>query len=169
LIQGNAAARKDLKERERDLGESIESGRDHERALLALGSQKEAENNKSLWRRLVASFGLLGAIGALVALGIFCPPALLLIGKLALMFITWLVGKIPAFVGAIGVVGKDVLDNVVKGVGDARAHFKQASISNPARLYSAQEVQAIIDEKLSIATDKRDKALILASRRKQDV
>lgn len=169
LIQGEARAVKDLGRREQDLGDVVETRREHERALLVLGSQKEVENNKSLWRRLVASFGLLGAIGALVALGIFFPPALLLIGKLALMLVSWLVGKIPALVGMIGVVGKGAFDNVVKGIGDARAEFKKSELENPERFYTAAQVREILDGKLAIATDKSDKGLIDVSRNAQKV
>jgi len=169
LIQGEARAVKDLGRREEDLGDVIAAGRVHERALVAMGSLKEAEINKSIWKRMVASFGLLGAIGALVALGVFCPPALLLVGKVALMLVSWLVGKIPALVGMIGVVGKGAFDNVVKGIGDARAEFKKAELENPDGTYTAAQVREILDGKLAIATDKSDKALIDVSRNAQKV
>jgi hypothetical protein len=81
----------------------------------------------------------------------------------------WLVKAVPSLVGMLGVVGKSTFDNVVKGVGDARLHFQDAAAKNPAKTYTAAEVQEIINRSLAVSTDKADKSVIDISRSKQGV
>lgn len=101
-------------------------------ALMELGTKYEAEKNKTLWRRiktaLIGTFGLSG----LIALCIFCPAVIPIITRA----LAWLVAKIPQLAGALGVVGKDAFDAVVKAVGTPAIN------SNPqALIFSTPSIQ----------------------------
>ena len=169
IIAGDKAARRQLADDERESNESIESARAEESVLLRLGSQKESENHKSLLRRVWGwTVGTLG-IGGTIALCVLFPPAIPIVMSVVGAVFGWLVKAVPSLVGMLGVVGKSTFDNVVKGVGDARLHFQDAAAKNPAKTYTAAEVQEIINRSLAVSTDKADKSVIDISRSKQGV
>jgi hypothetical protein len=117
--------------------------------LLELGRMYEQEKSKSLVGRIKAwvlgTFGL----GGLIALVIFCPAALPIIGSIA----SFLVSRIPSVANLIGVVGKSAFDAVCKGVGNARSSLKEASKHNPDKKYSAAEVLEMLDTELKESTE----------------
>lgn len=121
-----------------------------EEKLVRMGVQFEAERNARLkfWTKWLSAGTL--AIGGCVALFVFCPVALPIVGRL----LGWAVGKVPALAGAVGVVGKDAFDAVVRGVGNARDAMKK---SGAAEL-------GMLDTHLRIETDAAHKELIEARR-----
>lgn len=120
--------------------------RERDAALMELGTKYEAEKSKTLWRRIktaiVSTFGL----GGLIALCIFCPAIIPILTRA----LAWLVAKIPQLAGALGVVGKDAFDAVVKAVGHTRDHLKSTDSST---LYT-------LDANLKAETDSAHKELI---------
>lgn len=137
-----------------------------ESKLIELGRVKEAENNKSLiskiWHWALSTFGLLGGIAFLI----FCPGIAIPLGlKLLGWLVSTIVSMIPSLISFVGVVGKSAFDNVVTGIGKARAELK----ANPEKTYTASEVQKILDTHLAISTDVSDKKLIESRRGSLDV
>jgi hypothetical protein len=136
--------------------------------LLELGRLYEQEKAKSTWKRIwswtIGTFG----IGGLIALVVFCPAALPIIGAAA----SFLISKIPALTNLIGLVGKSAFDAAVKGVGNARKRLKLSAEENPDRKYSAKEVLQLIDGELKDATEVGDanfRRLIEARRNRLNV
>lgn len=120
--------------------------RERDAALMELGAQYEAEKNKSLWRRIKTSIiGTLG-LGGLVALCIFCPAVIPILTRA----LAWLVAKVPQLAGALGVVGKDAFDAVVKAAGHTRDQLKS----------TGSDSLHALDENLRAETDSSHKALI---------
>jgi hypothetical protein len=82
------------------------------KALAELGAKYEKEHNQSIvkrtWHWLIATFG----IGGVIALCVFFPAIIPIIGRV----LGWIVGKIPALAGAIGVVATRAYDRVVGSV-----------------------------------------------------
>lgn len=156
LLADKSRASEELREREqyqrrllRERVDLTERLRAAEARLIEFGRRYEAEQNgnvvKRFWRWLVGTSG----IGGIVALCVFCPAAIPLIGRMA----AWVVGKIPSLAGYAGVVSKDAFDAVVKGVGEfRRAHDETAEKKR-------------LDGELLKATDREHRGLI--ERRRQ--
>jgi hypothetical protein len=124
--------------------------RERDAALMELGAQFEAEKNKSLWRRIKTSIiGTLG-LGGLIAFCIFCPAVIPIITRA----LAWIIGKVPQLAGALGVVGKDAFDAVVKAVGHTRDQLKS---TNSDTLHA-------LDSNLRTETDAAHKELIAQRR-----
>jgi hypothetical protein len=117
-----------------------------EEKLVAMGVKFEEERNARIrfWSKWLSTGTVL--IGGAVALFVFCPVALPLVGR----FLGWVVGKIPALAGAVGVVGKDAFDAVVRGVGNAREAMKKNGSAD----------LAMLDTHLKFETDEGHKELI---------
>lgn len=136
--------------------------------LLELGRLYEQEKAKSTWKRIWAWTMSTFGIGGLIALAIFCPAALPVMGAIA----SFVVSKIPALTNLIGLVGKSAFDAAVKGVGNARKRLKLSAEENPDRKYSANEVLQLIDGELKDATEVGDanfRRLIEARRNRLNV
>lgn len=120
--------------------------RERDAALMELGEKYEAEKSKTLWRRiktaLIGTFGISG----LIALCVFCPAVIPVITPA----LAWIVSKIPQLARALGVVGKDAFDAVVKAVGHTRDQLKS---TNSSTLYTR-------DANLKEQTDVDHRALI---------
>lgn len=117
-----------------------------EEKLVRMGERFEEKRNQRIrfWSKWLSMGTAL--IGGCVALFVFCPVALPLVGRL----LGWAVGKIPALAGALGVVGKDAFDAVVRGVGNAREAMKKNGAADLGTL----------DTHLKIETDSAHKELI---------
>lgn len=80
--------------------------------LAELGAQYEKEKNqnivKRVWKWSISTFG----IGGLIALCVFFPFLIPIFGRI----VAWVVSKIPALAGFIGVVGTKVADGLIAGV-----------------------------------------------------
>jgi hypothetical protein len=119
-----------------------------EAELLEMGRLYEAEKNKSVVKRIWKwTIGTLG-IGGIIALCFIFPVVIPIIGQ----FFGWVVAKIPALAGMLGVVSKKAFDGVVKGVGNVREKLKDT------------EARKVIDTELLIATDADHRKLIEARR-----
>jgi len=106
--------------------------------------------------------------GGLVALVVFCPAVIPVLGAIA----SFLISKIPSLTNLLGLVGKSAFDAAVKGVGNARKRLKISAEESPQRTYSAKEVLSILDGELKDATEVGDanfKRLIEARRQRLNV
>jgi hypothetical protein len=125
--------------------------RQAESELVELGRKYEAERNRSVVRRVWGwAVGTLG-IGGIVAACVLCPAVLPLLGNL----LGWLIGKIPALAGFVGLVGRRAFDGVVKGVGEIRRELKQGKALPPEQQpsYRPAEVLDLVDNTLRGATE----------------
>jgi hypothetical protein len=117
-----------------------------EARLIEMGQKYEAERNtsitKRIWRWGLSTLG----VGGLIALCIFCPAILPVIGNL----FGFIVGKLPWLAGAFGVVSKKAFDGVVKGVENFRHSMKDST---------AKEA---LDNELLKATDEAHRAVVRA-------
>ena len=84
--------------------------------LEEMGAAHETERNNRIlsWTKWVS--GSLLSVGGLIALFVFFPFALPLAGR----FLAWIVAKLPSLAGALGVVGTQAFDSVVRGIERAR-------------------------------------------------
>lgn len=143
----------------KDAKNSLER-RSIEERLIDLGVQKEQENHKNLFRRIlfwgVSTFGL----GGMIALCVFFPFLIPIFLKLIGMVISWLVGAVPSLIHFFGVVGKSTMENVVTGVESIKEQVHTAKASNPSMRYSADDVLAMFKKELGSSTDQKDKAII---------
>lgn len=163
IVAGEGSARRELEERydrqqrllkERVLVESkLEEARGR---LVEMGKVYEAERNRNVVRRfwgwLVGTLG----VGGLIALCMFCPAVIPILGSMA----TGLIGKFPALAGYFGVVSRKAFDAVVRGVGEAREKLKKDGASR-----SGAETLAMLNTELEKATDEEHRRLIEARRR----
>lgn len=115
--------------------------------LVAYGEQFEKEKNKSLLRRVFASLGLLGSIAAVVALCVFFPVAIPILGQL----LGWIVSKLPGLARTIGVVSHKAYAQVVAGVEEAKEKYKEqgkpdvvATLNNALRGYQSPETEKLV-------------------------
>jgi hypothetical protein len=109
---------------------------------------------KRIWRWSLSTLG----IGGIIALCIFCPAAIPILARI----VAWIIGKIPALAGAIGVVSSKAFDAITVGVGQVRTQLKveQTKPQQSQRKYTAAEVQAMLDNSLMRATDDTSRVLI---------
>lgn len=117
--------------------------------LQDLGRRYEAERNQSIVRRVGRWLKGIFGVGGLIALVIFCPAVLPVLGSL----VSFVVGKVPALVNLFGVVGKSAFDRVVVGVGEVRHRLKLESETSPAKTYTPAEVRALLDGQLKEALE----------------
>jgi hypothetical protein len=80
--------------------------------LIAFGQTHEENQNRSRarWVKWIGSGSIV--IGGLIALCVFVPAIIPILGRI----LGWLVSKLPALAGAVGVVSVKAFDAVVKGV-----------------------------------------------------
>ncbi len=80
--------------------------------LIAFGETHEENQNRTRtrWTKWIGSSSVL--IGAIVVLCIFVPAAIPILGRI----LGWIVSKIPALAGALGVVSVKAFDAIVKGI-----------------------------------------------------
>lgn len=158
LLDGELNALRDLRERQvlqhklvAERAELENRLKEAEGKLIEMGKLYEAEKNKSIVKRIWAwTISTLG-VGGVIALCIFCPAVIPIIGQL----FGWLVSKIPALAGMLGVVSKKAFDGVVKGVGNAREQLKQAK---------KEEELSLLNTELSKSTDTDHRRLIESRR-----
>lgn len=111
--------------------------------LQEMGRLYEAEKNRSVLRRIFGSLGITGVIAGLLALFIFFPPALAIVGRL----IGWIVAKLPQAAGFLGAVGVKAYDSSVAGIERVRQKLDP-------------EHMAVAENELSREQDKAEKRLV---------
>jgi len=130
--------------------------------LLELGQIKEKElaqsKGRSFFGWLFATLGL----GGIIALIIFCPVVLPILGQVC----AWIIAQVPTLMKFLSVVGVSLMSNVVRGVGNFRDKMKQAPAE---RTYSKEEVLAMLDGELKDSTTDNDKKAIAILRKKENV
>ena len=112
-----------------------------EARLLELGTQQEEDRNRSRsrWAKWLSGGSLL--IGGLIALGVFVPASLPILGRV----LGWLAGKIPAAAGALGVVSVKAFDAVVRGIERSKPnadHFANEPAGSSLELNLSREMDA---------------------------
>lgn len=128
--------------------------RTREAALIEMGTKYEAERNKSIvkrfWGWLIATFG----IGGIIALCIFFPFLIPIFGRI----LAWIVGKIPALAGAIGVVSTKGFDAVVRGIQRAKEDLAKNASADHVKMMTSnlskemdQEHKDLVEARLPIA------------------
>ena len=133
-----------------------------ERQLLDLGERKAEETATHRFRWFTGISSFLLVIGGFICLCIFCPVALPLIGH----FLGWLIGKVPALAGAVGVVSVKAFDAVVRGIERSKSQYKKAgdsngTLTNGSAFASNERNQTIfLEESLSREMDASHKALV---------
>jgi hypothetical protein len=105
-------AERDLSVRFAEIEKLIAAEKRQADRLIAFGeTHEEAQNRtRALWAKWIGSGSLL--IGGLVALCVFVPAAIPILARI----LGWLVSKIPALAGAVGVVSVKAFDAIVKGI-----------------------------------------------------
>jgi hypothetical protein len=111
------AAREEVAERFATEDKLIAHRAKLESRLIDMGAQAEEARNKriSWWTRF--STWTIALVGGGIALVIFCPLAVPIIGRL----LAWLVGKLPGLASSVGVVSVKAFDAVVRGIENAKA------------------------------------------------
>jgi hypothetical protein len=116
LLTNSPAAREEVTERFAAEEKLIAARAKVDEKLINFGERAEAERNRRIgWWTRVSTLGL-GLIAGCVALCVFCPLALPLVGR----GLGWLVGKLPGLASAVGVVSVKAFDAVVRGVEKAK-------------------------------------------------
>jgi hypothetical protein len=122
--------------------------------LIAFGETHEEIQNRTRarWAKWIGSGSLL--IGGLVALCVFVPAAIPVLGRI----LGWIVSRIPALAGAFGVVGVKAFDAVVKGIERTKGEPSEVSrINNQTSVDSWSEKLHL---NLSREMDSAHKALV---------
>ncbi len=116
LLTNSPAAREEVQERFASEQKLIAQRAKVEEKLIHFGEKAEAERNRRIgWWTRVSTLGL-GLIVGSVALFVFCPLALPLVGR----GLGWLVAKLPGLASAVGVVSVKAFDAVVRGIENAK-------------------------------------------------
>jgi hypothetical protein len=122
--------------------------------LIAFGEKFEQERNQTRlsWFKRISLSTLL--LGSLIALAIFFPAAIPILGRI----LAWLVGKIPALAGTLGVVSVNAFDAVVKGIERSRTTGAIEKLGN--QLTTGELPLADLKLNLSREMDAAHKALV---------
>ena len=129
-------------------------------ALLDRGLEALREQNRirTLWLKRLGWIGL--PLAALIALAVFCPALLPVVGRL----LAWLVAKVPALSGAFGVVSVKAFDAVVRGIERAKSHPpsqpRDLANSAPSTLHSEAPWPDQLHQHLSREMDADHKRLV---------
>lgn len=141
----------------------INDNRELTAKLVDYGTKYEQERNAriSFWTKWLSILGI--GIGGIVALCVFVP-----------VVIPFIIGIFPKLISIFGVVGKSVVTNLVKGVGEARNVLKVQIDSNknkgiPLPTYTAEEALSLIDKHLYEQTADKDQKVIDALRERTNV
>ncbi len=148
LISSNAAATAALARRFALEDEVLARRQDAEDRLISLGQRKEGEIRAQRLRWLKWGGGITTLLAAFVALCIFCPLVIPILGRL----LGWVVGRLPSWAGAFGVVSLKAFDAVVRGVERTR--------KTTANTADGAGAIANLDMNLSVEMDEAHKALV---------
>jgi len=164
LLTNSPAAREEVQERFATEEKLMATRAKAEEKLINFGERAEAERNRRIgWWTRVSTLGL-GLIGGSVALFVFCPLALPLVGR----GLGWLVGKLPGLASAVGVVSVKAFDAVVRGIEKAKKQNSPVaptvSVANTQLLGDSRRDKASwidkLENNLSREMDAAHKALV---------
>jgi hypothetical protein len=110
------AAERDLARRFASIESDVAKERKLAQRLSEFGQRFEEERNASRWRWSAGISSAVVLCGGFIALAIFCPVALPILGRI----LGWIAGKLPGLAGALGVVSVKAFDAVVKGIERSR-------------------------------------------------
>lgn len=152
LLSTNRSLRADAEQAEREHVIEEQAWRaeraNYQAKLLEMGAKYEAEHNKSIVRRfwgwLISTLG----IGGIIALCVFCPAVIPIFARL----IGWVVSKVPALAGAVGVVSTKAYDSVVRGIENAKKEWGRS------------DAETVLHNNLSKEMDDSHKNLVRARR-----
>jgi hypothetical protein len=116
LSQQNAA-RHDLDQRLADIQQLRTQQRASEEQLIAFGERFEHDRNAQRTRLFKRGLAVVLGVGAIVALIVFVPASIPLLGRILAFCVT----QFPALAGTAGVVSVKAFDAVVKAVEHARS------------------------------------------------
>jgi hypothetical protein len=132
--------------------------------LMDFGVAHEEERNERIkaWTKWLGGGSLL--VGGLVALCIFFPMAIPIVGRI----LGWLVGKIPGVAGAVGVVSTKAFDAVVAAIEKTKGDLAEGSDSRmgnemggrEAAGETARSMMSELHLNLSRVMDAEHKALV---------
>ena len=117
------AARNDLDRRLADIQQLRTQQRASEEQLIAFGERFEQARNQQRTRLFQRGLVVALTIGAIVALIVFVPASIPLLGRILAFFVT----KFPALAGTAGVVSVNAFDAVVKAIEQLRASAGNSS------------------------------------------
>ncbi len=170
-----------LKQDARTLSDITEAKGKVEQAKEVLVSKAAFEEKlavKQFWKRTGFWSKILIIGGGLVALVIFVPAVLPVMGA----FVSFIIGKIPGLINVLGVVGKGTFDAIIEGVGNGKKAAKDISVSSlittDKKTFDKPEVESLLESlkdkiintykiNLSNTTSDVDKGIVAV--REQDV
>jgi hypothetical protein len=127
-IKVTAPDERKLNERFERIERLLAKARRSEERLLQMGEIQEQEQNESRVRWSKWMGGSSVVLGGLIALVVFVPAAAPILGRM----LAWLVKKIPALAGALGVVSVNAFDAVVRGIERSRENGANRISNGPA-------------------------------------
>lgn len=112
--------------------------------LVQLGIEAEEVSNRRKLRWFKFGGFATTLIGGLIAMIVFCPIVLPLLGRL----LAWCVSRFPSLASKLGVVATEAFDSVVRGV----ENFKSSSLSNDGQTtISAGNLHASLSREMDAA------------------
>ena len=148
------AARNDLDRRLADIQQLRTQQRASQEQLIAFGARFEHARNAQRTRLLQRGLAVVLAVGAIVALIVFVPASIPLLGRILAFCVT----KFPALAGTAGVVSVKAFDAVVKGIEQLRSSAGNSSqFGNQVEL---SRVPGELEFHLSREMDASHKALV---------
>ena len=148
------AARNDLDRRLADIQQLRKQQRASEDQLIAFGERFEQARNAQRTRLFQRGLAVVLAVGAIVALIVFVPASIPLLGRILAFCVT----KFPALAGTAGVVSVQAFDAVVKAIEQLRANAGNSSqFDNQVEL---SRVPGELEFHLSREMDASHKALV---------
>lgn len=126
--------------------------------LINYGATFEQQRNKNIWTRMVASFGIFGTIGIIIALCILFPALI----PVFIAILKWIINKFVTFITWL----VPAMSNLVKGIGNFKKQLKTEVETNKSLpsdkqiTYTPSEVLQYLNDELNKSTDVADKAVI---------
>ena len=136
----------------KEIGGLLKEERRLTERLARLGAKQEEETNarRAFWAKWIGGGTVL--MGGLIALCVFFPVAIPMLGRV----FAWAAGKLPSIAGALGVVSVQAFDAVVRGIERSRA----ASDSTPLHNQGKGGTEEALETSLAREMDREHKRLV---------
>jgi hypothetical protein len=124
--------------------------------LLEVGIRQDEQHAARVrfWLKWLGGGSLI--LGGIIALCVFFPVAIPIIGRL----LAWLVAKLPALAGAAGVVGVRAFDAVVRAIEQSKTTAESARLGNETGQFASGIDPGALSLNLSRFMDADHKALV---------